>query len=126
MTIETRIAKNGSKRYYVRDDNGKLRQIRKAQVEEIEADNNTEAEIENGDENADDDINYSGITEDGVRPDGRKLDEVRAGFDEMLRLLKTDLCCLCAERHTCRHRSHHYSKYKSCHILLHPDVDKAS
>ncbi len=36
MTIETRIAKNGSKRYYVRDDNGKLSQISRQKAYEIQ------------------------------------------------------------------------------------------
>ena len=36
MTIETKIAKNGSKRYYVRDENGKCKQISAAVACEIE------------------------------------------------------------------------------------------
>ena len=48
-TIETRIAKNGSKRYYVRDENGKLSPISKDNAEQILAGqyfNNTVANIE--------------------------------------------------------------------------------
>ena len=41
-TIETKIAKNGSTRYYVREEIGKLRAIRKADVWYITCENERE------------------------------------------------------------------------------------
>ena len=53
-TIETKIAKNGTKMYYVRDnETGKLSRISRQKAEEIEAANRTELEVEDVDNNAD-------------------------------------------------------------------------